>query len=64
MPGDSGDVVFYGEQGLGDQIMFAECLYDAIGDVKKGAVVEVDERLANLFRRSFPEAKDNGNIEQ
>ena len=62
MPGDSGDVVFYGEQGLGDQIMFAECLYDAIGDVKKGAVVEVDERLANLFRRSFPEAKIMGTL--
>ena len=61
-PGDEGGVVFYGEQGLGDQIMFAECLYDAVGDVKGPSVVEVDQRLAGLFQRSFPDQQVMGTL--
>lgn len=44
-----------GEQGIGDEVMFASCLADLI---EEGAAVEVtcDRRLASLFARSFPRA--------
>lgn len=46
-------VVFYGEQGLGDEIMFASCIQDA-ANVCKTTILECDKRLESLFRRSFP----------
>lgn len=46
-------VVFYGEQGLGDEIMYASCINDAKA-VCKTAILECDKRLEGLFRRSFP----------
>src|SRR5690606_23651049 len=48
-------VIAYGEQGIGDEISFASCIPDFIKDCKE-AVIECDERLAGLFRRSFPKA--------
>lgn len=48
-----GDVVVYGEQGLGDEIMFASILPDAMK--KAHVILECDRRLQGLFRRSFPE---------
>ena len=48
-------VVFYGEQGLGDEISFASMIPDAIRDCKK-VIMDCDVRLAHLFSRSFPEA--------
>lgn len=50
-PGQS--VVFYGEQGLGDEIMYASCIQDARA-VCSTAILECDSRLEGLFRRSFP----------
>ena len=52
-----GDVVFYGEQGLGDEILYGSCLQDAIDRVGDGAIINVDKRLQGLFARSFPRAK-------
>ena len=52
-------VVLYGEQGLGDEISFASMLPDAIRDCKK-VIVDCDHRLANLFQRSFPQARIYG----
>lgn len=46
-----GEVVFYGEQGIGDELLFASCLPDAMQSVR--AIVDCDPRLAGLFRRSF-----------
>lgn len=46
-------VVFYGEQGLGDEIMYASCIPDA-QKVCKTTILECDSRLEALFRRSFP----------
>lgn len=43
------------EQGVGDDIMFASCLPDAIGTARH-CVVECDSRLVPLFARSFPTA--------
>jgi len=46
-------LLVYGEQGVGDEIMFASCVSDA--RARTGAVVlECDPRLAPLFARSFP----------
>lgn len=48
-----------GEQGLGDEFMFANVLPDlqhAVGDTGKLQIV-VDPRLVPLFQRSFPQAE-------
>ena len=47
-------ILVHGEQGIGDEIMFASCLPDL---VKLGArlVLAGDPRLAPLFQRSFPD---------
>ena len=49
----SGSVCVTWEQGLGDQIMFASCLPDLAACASR-CVIECDERLVRLFRRSFP----------
>ena len=46
-------LLVHGEQGIGDEVMMASCLADAARDVDN-LVVECDERLQGLFRRSFP----------
>lgn len=48
-------VVLHGEQGLGDEICFASMLPDAINHSAQ-IIIDVDERLEGLFRRSFPKA--------
>jgi tetratricopeptide (TPR) repeat protein len=54
-------LLVYGEQGLGDEIMFASCLPDALARAGAAAVViECDERLAPLYARSFPGARVHG----
>ena len=44
-----------GEQGIGDEIMFASCIPDIIKVAKK-CTIECDDRLVPLFQRSFPDA--------
>jgi tetratricopeptide (TPR) repeat protein len=46
-------VVVYGEQGIGDEIMFASMLPDAIRHSKQ-IIFESHTRLATIFRNSFP----------
>ena len=46
-------VVVYGEQGLGDEIMFASCLPEMIRTCKK-VIYDCHPRLVELMRRSFP----------
>jgi tetratricopeptide (TPR) repeat protein len=43
------------EQGLGDEIMFASTFSEAVTDAAH-SIIECDERLSGLFRRSFPRA--------
>ena len=50
------NIVIYGEQGIGDEIMFASCVEDA-SKVAKGIVIDCTKKLEGLFRRSFPYAK-------
>jgi len=48
-------LLIYGEQGLGDQIMFASCFGEAIARAGR-CVIECDPKLVALFARSFPGA--------
>lgn len=52
-------IVIYGEQGLGDEISFSSMIPDAIA-VSKSVVIDCTDKLAGLFRRSFPKAKVYG----
>jgi Flp pilus assembly protein TadD len=52
-------VLVFGEQGLGDQIMFASCLPDLFREAAS-SVIDCDPRLAPLFARSFPSASVHG----
>lgn len=47
------NVVIYGEQGLGDEIMFASCIPDA-ESYARHIVIDCHPKLQGLFRRSFP----------
>jgi len=58
-----GNIVLYGEQGLGDQISFASVIPDAHRWAKKNnsrIILDVSNRLTNLLRRSFPDVKIYG----
>lgn len=45
-------VVVYGEQGIGDEIMFASMIPDLAKDCK--VIIDAHPRLADIFRESFP----------
>jgi hypothetical protein len=49
--GEEGTVLVYGEQGVGDEIMFASCLPDLMK--KNNVIFDCDSRLEGLFDRSF-----------
>lgn len=55
-------IVVYGEQGLGDEIMYASCIPDVLNDCR--VILECDKRLEGLFRRSFPQATVYGTRRQ
>lgn len=47
-------VVVYGEQGIGDEIMFASCLPDLM-KMSKQVVFDCHKKLHSLFHSSFPD---------
>src|SRR5690606_17476763 len=49
----SGTLAVWGEQGLGDQILYASMIPDLAADAS-AVVLEVEPRLIPLFQRSFP----------
>jgi hypothetical protein len=58
-----GKICIYSEQGLGDEISFAQMLNDMKRWCDKNGselVIDVNERLENLFRRSFPDVEVHG----
>jgi len=52
-PNKSGRVLIWPEQGLGDLIMFSSVIPEIYKQVKK-LIVQIDDRLIPLFKRSFP----------
>jgi hypothetical protein len=46
-------VVVQCDQGLGDQIMFSQCLPQLIADCKQ-VIIECSKRMVGYFRRNFP----------
>jgi len=52
-------LLVYAEQGIGDEIMFASCLPDALAHAA-GCVIECNTRLSRLFARSFSRAQVHG----
>jgi tetratricopeptide (TPR) repeat protein len=52
-------ILVYAEQGLGDEILFASCLPEVIGQAGH-CIIDCDPRLAGLFGRSFPQATVHG----
>jgi tetratricopeptide (TPR) repeat protein len=54
-PAEGKTVLVYGEQGLGDEIMFASCYPDLVARAGH-CVIETEPRLEALFRRSFANA--------
>ena len=58
--GGSGEfVVIHGEQGVGDEIMFASCIPDAL-ESNSRFVLECSPRLQGLMQRSFPDIDVRG----
>lgn len=45
----------HGEQGIGDEIMFASCFSDVISQAR-ACIIECNPKLEKLYRRSFPGA--------
>ena len=54
-------LLVWGEQGIGDQIMFGTCIPDAI-ERAGHCIIECDRRLVPLFARSFPAATVHGEV--
>jgi hypothetical protein len=52
-------ILVWGEQGIGDQIMFSTCLRDIIQQAGL-VIIGTDDRLVPLFERSFPKAAVRG----
>lgn len=49
-----GHLIVYCEQGIGDYVMFA-LLFSELRQYAKAITIEVNSRIASLFRRSFPD---------
>ena len=55
-----GKIVIHGEQGIGDEIMFASCIPDALKVPGTEFIIEPSKRMQGLFQRSFPQTRVYG----
>lgn len=55
--GDPGNLLVIAEQGVGDEIIFLSCLPELLEQVSTPPVIEVDQRLVTMVKRSFPEVE-------
>ena len=65
--GEKGTILVYGEQGLGDEISFSQMLPDMkkwCDDNDSRLIVDVNHRLLNLMRRSYPDIEIYGSRAQ
>lgn len=59
----AGNLVIFGEQGLGDEICAASAINEVAASQKVAGgrlIIDCDKRLKNLFARSFPDATVHG----
>lgn len=56
-PAPGKKLVIYGEQGIGDEIMFASMIPDAVERFGGEVILDVHPRLFGMMRRSFPDLK-------
>jgi len=54
-------LLIYGEQGVGDQIMFASCFQEVMA-LSSRTIIECNPKLVSLFKRSFPGAHIQENV--
>jgi tetratricopeptide (TPR) repeat protein len=54
-------ILVHAEQGVGDELLFASCLPEVIGQARQ-CIIECDPRLAALFARAFPTAIVHGGL--
>ena len=52
---NNGTLFVFQEQGIGDELRFANCFEDLSENLKTQCFIETDARLIPLFSRSFPE---------
>lgn len=52
-------VIVWGEQGIGDEILFASCIPDLI-KISRKVIFDCHPRMVELFKRSFPGAEIYG----
>jgi len=52
-PEKVGNLLIYAEQGLGDQLMFAQA-FDEVRPYAENVTIEVEPRLEKIFKRRFP----------
>ncbi len=57
-----GKLVIHGEQGMGDEVMFASCVPDAVATGCE-IIFEPSPRMEKIFQRSFPSVKVYGTDE-
>ena len=50
------EILVYGEQGVGDEIMFASCIPDLLRICSR-VTIACNPKLESIFRRSFPAAR-------
>ena len=53
------NVIVYGEQGVGDEIMFSSCIPDLL-KISKSVIIDCHPRLTDIFKRAFPECIVHG----
>lgn len=62
-----GTILIYGEQGLGDEISFAQMIPDAqkwCDENNSRLIVDLNHRIESLIQRSFPETEIHGSRSQ
>jgi tetratricopeptide (TPR) repeat protein len=57
-------LMLFGEQGLGDELLFANLLDDVLGELgpEGRLTLAVTDRLLPLFRRTYPQAQVGGHV--
>lgn len=59
----TGTLVIYGEQGIGDEVLFGTVLHEAYARARQ-LIIDCHPRLVEMFKRSFPNAHVYGTRKQ